>query len=188
MASTQKRPTDGYRWTLATCGTILLLIIQTGHHRAGLHCLWIACGYLCSFVLAMGFFALAKSRKISYGSLHDLFKFVLSIIDGEKALLPADVGHLWNSNINKGPEVEAQQLKDIGIVWFSSKSALLMDHVVNDRGRMIWDSKVRNWTPGLDGCWYCVTWMSVSRFCFNWKQLEGSFCCLDGTLMATLVT
>lgn len=71
-------------------------------------------------------------------SLHDLFKFVLGLLDGKNALQAEDVPHLWNTIINKPSEVEEQGLRDTGVARYSSKNQLLMYHLVHDDSKLIY--------------------------------------------------
>lgn len=67
----------------------------------------------------------------------DLFPFVLNI-GGQKALQGEKVCRFWNQISSKGSEVRDQSLLQYDAAWYSRTNQRLMDHLVNDAGRVIY--------------------------------------------------
>lgn len=79
---------------------------------------------------------------VSYVLFHDLFQFVVSMSDGKVALQADDVRHFCNPNIKEGSEVEDQRLRHTSVARYSSTNQLLMQHLVNDNGGLIYDQQL----------------------------------------------
>lgn len=67
--------------------------------------------HLLSLVLQSGFAKLEQSETACNMSLHNLFWFMLSMLDGEEKLKAEDMCLFLNSSINKASEVEDTWLK-----------------------------------------------------------------------------
>lgn len=72
-----------------------------------------------SFIPLTGFMELSRSQMVQCVLSTDLLKFILSMLDGEEALLDEDLCLFWNPDINKRSEGEDQGMRDMGVARYS---------------------------------------------------------------------
>lgn len=76
-----------------------------------------------SSVSSSGFIGLSQSDTDGHISMVDLFRSILSILKGKKALFAEKVQHFWNPInpiVNKVSEVEDQRPREYEVVGYSS--------------------------------------------------------------------
>lgn len=74
---------------------------------------------------------------ISDVCLYDLLRFLLTKLDGWKALLPEDLYQFYDFIMNEASNVEDTLLKDEGVIHVSLISHVLVQQIIKNKRRVV---------------------------------------------------
>lgn len=81
-----------------------------------------------------------------------------------------------NLNINNELKLEDNRQQDASVVQYSSEIQLLIEYLVNDKGRVWTGVLLAAWSFGMDGCWSSPVWINRGYISLRYPKLVSGTC------------